>query len=85
MIIMVENRTDLKDCPSPSPNSFFSPPLSPLPKFSQMAVLVVSELNQRSGLEAMKFSSSAGVEKIKLLALSNTLQSANNRNLLQAR
>lgn len=74
MLIMVENRTDLKDCPSFSPH-----------KFSQMAVLFVSELNQGSGLQAMKSSSSASVEKIKLLAPSNTLRSANNGNLLQAR
>lgn len=61
--IMIENRTDQKRLPF-SPTGF------------HRWLLVVSELNQGWGLEAMTFSSSAGVEKIRLLAPSNTFPSA---------
>lgn len=71
VIIMVENRTDQQDCPS-----FPLAPPPPRHKFSHMVILGVSELNQGSGLETMKFSSSAGVEKIRLLAPNNTSRSA---------
>lgn len=64
---MVENRTERPP--------FFPPPTPQ--KFSQMVILGVSELNQGSGLEAVKFSSGAGgVEKIRLLAPNYTLRSA---------
>lgn len=48
-------------------------------KFSQMVILAVSKLTQDLGLEAMKFSSSAGVKSDKALAPSNTSQSVQQR------
>ena len=69
VIIMVENKTDQKDT-----SHFFFPH-----KFSQMVILAVSKLIQDLGLEATKFSSSAGVKSDKALAPTNTSQSVQQR------